>query len=303
MSFNSNNNRYIEDSLVSLMTTAVEFNILGKDKTKWSATTLLASATIEEWIITYEYSNLLAKKLANPQIYAKINLRVQDLFKSKYSATLYELIMDYEKIWQTPMMSIEEFKKIMWTEEIYSIFKNLSLRVIKPSIEEINKITDLWLSSEYDRVGKKIVWIKFKFTIPKKKDNRLRDVLIEQYELTPLQANIAIKNYPKPYIEETIKLFKSQRAKQPIDSTPAYLQAMLKSGYKPIAKSDTHPPQKYLDSLWETKSNELIQTFIDEKSKNEFFKSMYKREWIDWITIKSMLYKWISDNYLQDTNK
>jgi hypothetical protein len=48
MSFNSHNNRYIEDSLVSLMTTAVEFNILGKDKTKWSATTLLASATIEE---------------------------------------------------------------------------------------------------------------------------------------------------------------------------------------------------------------------------------------------------------------
>jgi hypothetical protein len=30
---------------------------------------------------------------------------------------------------------------------------------------------------------------------------------------------------------------------------------------------------------------------------------MYKKEWIDWITIKSMLYKWISDNYLQDTNK
>jgi hypothetical protein len=102
--------------------------------------------------------------------------------------------------------------------------------------------------------------------------------LIDQYGFTPLQANLAIKRYPKPYIEESIKLFKAQRQKQRIDSTPAYLQAMLKSGYKPIAKSDTHPSQKYLDSLSEAKSNELIQTFIDEKSKNEFFKSMYKKE-------------------------
>jgi hypothetical protein len=45
MQFNSNNRSHLNNSLLSLVTTAVEFNILGKDKNQWSATTLFASAT------------------------------------------------------------------------------------------------------------------------------------------------------------------------------------------------------------------------------------------------------------------
>ncbi len=43
--FNSKNISYLKESLTQLMTTIVEFNLLGKDKELWSATTLLSSVS------------------------------------------------------------------------------------------------------------------------------------------------------------------------------------------------------------------------------------------------------------------
>jgi len=46
--FNSKNIFYLKESLKQLMSTVVEFNLLGKDKESWSATTLLSSVEFHE---------------------------------------------------------------------------------------------------------------------------------------------------------------------------------------------------------------------------------------------------------------
>ena len=46
--FNSKNITYLKESLKQLMATVVEFNLLGKDKESWSATTLLSSVEFYE---------------------------------------------------------------------------------------------------------------------------------------------------------------------------------------------------------------------------------------------------------------
>jgi len=56
---------------------------------------------------------LLRKKLYQPNIYAKIKLSMMLQFSSKYSLALYELLVDYQTIGQTPVILLEDFRKLM----------------------------------------------------------------------------------------------------------------------------------------------------------------------------------------------
>jgi hypothetical protein len=89
--FNSSNNKYLQESLKKLITTAVEFNLLCKDKDDWEASALLSSVKFRSWICYYSFSPILREKLHKPNVYSKLNLNLIKLFSSKYSLCLYEI--------------------------------------------------------------------------------------------------------------------------------------------------------------------------------------------------------------------
>lgn len=63
------------------------------------------------------------------------------LFASKYSLCLYEIFVDYQNIGQTPIIALDDFKKLMGVEkEKYKEFKRFSSRVIKPAVDELRSI-------------------------------------------------------------------------------------------------------------------------------------------------------------------
>ena len=74
--FNSSNNKYLQDSLRTLIVTAVDFNLLWKDKGDWSASALLAWVSFKSWICYYSFSPVLREKLHTPNVYAKLNLNL-----------------------------------------------------------------------------------------------------------------------------------------------------------------------------------------------------------------------------------
>ena len=115
--FNSSNNKYLQESLRQLLTTAVEFNLLEKDKDDWEASALLSSVKFKWWICYYSFSPILREKLHQPNIYSKLNLNLIKLFSSKYSLCLYEIAIDYMKIKVTPFIPLDIFKKLMWVEK------------------------------------------------------------------------------------------------------------------------------------------------------------------------------------------
>ena len=70
--------------------------ILGKDKKQeWGAASLLAWVLIKDGICSYEFARPLRLKLHNPRVYAKLNLRLQNRFKSQYALVLWEVCFDY----------------------------------------------------------------------------------------------------------------------------------------------------------------------------------------------------------------
>ena len=170
LGFGDGNQEYLKEMLRSLRSCEVEWNLLNKDnKQVWGIAGLLASVEIEEGICSYEFPKPLRLKLHNPRVYAKLNLRLQNRFRSRYALVLWEVCFDYfdtdRDQGETPFIPLEVFKSLMGLEkDEYPIFKELNRNVIKPAIKEINDLTDYHVEIEQKRLGRRIGELKFRIT-------------------------------------------------------------------------------------------------------------------------------------------
>lgn len=167
LGFNSKNENYLKEILEALVDCKVRWNLLGKNKEEeWGVAVLLASADIKDGICTYGFAPHLRLKLHNPRIYAKLNLRLQNRFKSQYALVLWELCFDYfdaeRNQGESPFVSIETFKELLGLgREDYPVYSEFNRSVIKPAVKEINALTDFYIEVEQKRVGRRIAELKF----------------------------------------------------------------------------------------------------------------------------------------------
>lgn len=170
LGFDSKNEDYLKEMLRKLRSCDVEWNLLNKDnKQVWGVAGLLASVEIEDGICTYAFAPHLRLKLYNPRVYAKLNLRLQNRFKSQYALVLWELCFDYfdteRDQGETPFIPLNTFRTLLGIESgeypAYSIFNRA---VIKPAVKEINKETDYHVEVEQKRIGRRVGELKFRIT-------------------------------------------------------------------------------------------------------------------------------------------
>lgn len=160
------NTVHLKKALLKIISTPVEFNLMedevtGKSK-RWTATALLAQADIEDGHCVYEYSTRLAEELADPDVYAVINVGMQRQFKSGYALTLYENCVRYRRTGSTGMMTLEKFKKLMGaTAPMYEDYRRLAEHVMTKAVAEVNAVSDIKLTPEFERIGRKVTKIRF----------------------------------------------------------------------------------------------------------------------------------------------
>ena len=170
LGFDSKNEDYLKEVLRELRFCEVEWNLLNKDnKQIWGVAGLLASVEIEDGICTYAFAPHLRLKLYNPRVYAKLNLRLQNRFKSQYALVLWEICFDYfdtdRDQGETTFISLETFRELLGIEsDEYPAFSIFNRAVIKPAINEINKETDYHVEVEQKRIGRRIAELKFRIT-------------------------------------------------------------------------------------------------------------------------------------------
>ena len=180
LSFDSKNLKYLKDNIKELIGCVVEWDMLAKTG-DWEGYGLLSSAKIINGnILQYSFDSKLKKKLYHPTTYAKISLGMQKRFTSKYTLALYELcvnffIVKYGK-GETPWISIDDYRKLMDVdkENRYEQFKDLNRYIIKTPIDEINKKSDLYVDTAYQRIERKVVAIKFKISLSPNSGNLLK---------------------------------------------------------------------------------------------------------------------------------
>ena len=192
LGFGGGNQEYLKEVLKSIVDCTVEWNLLNKDnKEVWGAASLLAFVEIEDGICCYQFPHPLRLKLYNPRVYAKLNLRLQNRFTSKYALVLWELCFDYFDIardrGETPFIPLETYRELMGLQtDDYTTFKSLNQWVIKPAIKEINDLTNYRVEMEPKRVGRKIGFLKFRIT--KVKQVAIQESLFPDIENLPVVA-------------------------------------------------------------------------------------------------------------------
>ena len=95
---------------------------------------------------------------------------------SVFSIRIYEWMMQW-KIKKSVTVSIEQLKDRLQIIDKYPAFANLKQKVIDVAIAEINELTDINISYELIKSGKKVVSVKFTFEF---KEGKNADVEIKQ---------------------------------------------------------------------------------------------------------------------------
>jgi hypothetical protein len=87
-------------------------------------------------------------------------------FTSVHTMRFYELLTQYKRVGQR-YITIEDLKKWLQLEDKYNLWAELQRWVIKPSLNEINEKSDLFVGYEPIRRGRKIIGVEFNITYEK----------------------------------------------------------------------------------------------------------------------------------------
>lgn len=141
----------LKECLNELVSIKIQWNIFEADKkSKWVTSTLLASAAIKDGYVYYSYSLPLRALLSRPNVYAKLDLGIQKLFRVKYSMLIWEYISGElsskkKDMIITQWLTYEQILKLTYLENTayekrYSLFLE---RVLEKSLKEINDKSDV----------------------------------------------------------------------------------------------------------------------------------------------------------------
>jgi hypothetical protein len=163
LGFDSKNHDALKRALLKVMSTPISFDLLHDGgKTDWEASPLIAYASIKNGLCSYEYSDWLAGKLANPDIYTLININVQRQFSGGYALALYENCLRFKRTGSTGWISVETWRRLLGADaSMYDEFKHFSAEVIKKAVREINQVSNIIVTPEYKREARRVVQIRF----------------------------------------------------------------------------------------------------------------------------------------------
>jgi len=251
--YDSHDHKKIKQSLMDLLATVVEWNIVDGDKLDkeniWNASSIIADASIKGSLCTYSYSGKMRKLLYHPSVYGRLNMRVQAKFQSSYGLALYENCNRYQDIGQTPLFELDTFRKLMGVEDSkYKIFRDFKTRVIDKAVEELNKYSALFVETKLKKQNRQVVAIQFIIKKQTKIDATLLQADLElgslptllktEYGLSQAQIVKVIQSYEESYIKEKIRIIESSSSYQSgkIKNLGKYLLCALVEDYQPVTK-------------------------------------------------------------------
>ena len=162
--YNSNDMDTLKQSLRGLAETVAEWDMLDdRGQQEWGVSSLLSYATLKAGVCEYAYSPALAAKLNDPKVFALINLNIQRRFTSGHALALYENCYRFVRTKSTGWWSLDLFRRLMGVDDspYYQSYKHLNAKIIKPSVAEVNKTSNIVVTPEVRKRGREVVEIRF----------------------------------------------------------------------------------------------------------------------------------------------
>ena len=307
----------LKECLNELVSIKIQWNIFEADKkSKWVTSTLLASAAIKDGYVYYSYSLPLRALLSRPNVYAKLDLGIQKLFRVKYSMLIWEYISGElsskkKDMITTQWLTYEQILKLTYLENSayekrYSLFLE---RVLAKSLKEINDKSDVEVTYKTKNERGRITHICFQAN--KKGTQNLQidfieeaTALVDNSSIQLMQIGIPIQmiseikeKHADEQIQNAIDFFCSEYDPSKINNPIAYFNKALKEGWVlpqimkkrldklegDLNKADEPVAEGMVYQLDETESMKLIRL--------ELLKILGKNVYQAWIHPLKFLYE------------
>ena len=116
-----------------------------------------------EVILTYDVVNEITRIDGYENFFTQYLLEQTAKMQSTYSVRLYELLVQWKSAKKTPLLQLDCFRQQLGVGvDEYKLMSNFKKRVLDLAIKEINETSDLTVSYEQEKRGKRIVGFKFK---------------------------------------------------------------------------------------------------------------------------------------------
>lgn len=300
---NTRNYKNLAEVLGNLMTTNVKWDIGGgcRQNGTWiknmGMSTMIASAIIEDGVVVYEFSKRLSKLLYNPEIYQRISIAQQKLFKSASSLALWENCIRFTGVGSTGLIELLEWRELLGaTAKTYDQYKDFNKFVISPSVKEINQVSTIEIQPFFKKAGRKITHIGFTVVQKGQRQLALPEILEEAksskeyeeliaYGINEVQAISWIQEYGYGYIREKLDLTKENEKAGTVKKASGFLVSSIKGDYKSekqVAKKKTEKKiekrnKEELDKKREALISKLSADFSREE-KEKFLNSLSESE-------------------------
>jgi len=100
--------------------------------------------------------------LYRPEVYGRIDIALQEKFKSSYGLSLYENRIRYQNVKSTLGIHLDALRKFMGVEEgMYGIFRNFKRRVLDSAIEDVNRLSTIFVALDLSKIRRAVDSVRF----------------------------------------------------------------------------------------------------------------------------------------------
>ena len=217
-------------------------------------------------------------------------------FECCHSETIYELLKQYERIgWRE--ITISKIRPILGVQKKYPLYANFKKKVLSPSVEEINKYTDINIEVKEIKHGKKVHSLRFsidsdpynqyvqkarkqkpiyknlqkEFTAPKHipEEDRLLVEKLASFAIKIEQSLYFINNYSPEYIYENLKIVEDririgEENGNLINNIPSYTIKALEEDYRPKKAKVLQKIQRKKQENLNKEQDEIINEYLEK---------------------------------------
>ena len=253
--YDSNDLKPIKAAIDQLISTKIEWSVLdsNQEEDEWVNTRYLSGGKIRRGMIYYEFSEFLTEKLHDPLVYANISIAVQRSLSGGHALSLYENCVRYRPRPGFPggtgEWSLEQFRQLMGVDDkkLYSTFKRLNERLIKPAVADVNGHTNIRVTPVFVRKDQGRGYRGIRFEVENNPQLTLLDQVeheeIRQTEIYKKLIDMGIEavqalqwftEYGEPYLAEKTTYVERQLQKDPdsVRNVGGYLTTAVKKDWK-----------------------------------------------------------------------
>jgi hypothetical protein len=251
--FGSHNTEALKEMLRRLQATQVEWDIVGGNNRvgEWGISSMLAGAIISRGKLEYSFAPQIKKKLLDPRIFARIDLRLMGKFRTRSGLALYEACYRYinNPGGLTVKLKWQEWRDILSEGAGASEWRYFNRDTLKPAIAEVNAhVPDMEVAPIlFHAANGRVDELQFRINRKRQPDLVLEgnvdvdispnsDLLkrVAALGLSEKEARKLFLDHEEDQILQALNVTEARIAKKtlkPIENKPAFFKKAISEGY------------------------------------------------------------------------